>query len=317
MNNIDKCPICGRSELKTLKRHMFYSPEAGNDSEKGVKTTYQRERLQVFFDHIWKGGNEAELCIDLCRSCGLIFINPRFTKEEIRTKYRVLEESISRENRKGVRPWCQERASRIHGLISGLSNKPVEYCRILDYGGAEGYNLVPFIRDNSCFVLDYIRHDTPVGIVYLGSDLDDLDPDDRFDVVLLCHTLEHVVDPMGIITDLSSYLAEDGLIYIEVPLGVSHEWRGLREPLTHINFFSEESSYNCVRMSGLDAIHLSTEYQWSVAGKSWCINMVGSRGRSGSAETLRYKSTRRQMRGLRYYYPLLEKKALGIIGKDE
>lgn len=121
-----------------------------------------------------------------------------------------------------------------------------------------------------------MKYDCPKAIGYLGRDVSDLQTDEVFDVILLCHTLEHAIEPMRMISDLSSHLAEAGLLYVEVPLGCWKEWKSLNEPLTHVNFFSEESIFKCLSSTGLNIIHLSTAYQWVTHGKMWCINIYNN-----------------------------------------
>jgi len=121
----------------------------------------------------------------------------------------------------------------------------------------------------------------------------------------LCHTLEHATDPRHIIEELRSHLTEAGLLYVEVPLGCWNEWKKLVEPLTHVNFFSEESLYTCVRSADLDVIYLSSDFQYVTHGKLWCVNLVGCK-RKGTTVT-RFKTTRQQMENPYYYLePFME-----------
>jgi len=182
---------------------------------------------------------------------------------------------------------------------------------VLDYGGQEGYNLASFAQTgNSCFVLDYLRFDHPDGISYLGRDTGDLLAQDRFDVILVCHTLEHLVNPVELLSDLGSRLTDGGAMYVEVPLGCWREYRSISDPITHVNFFSEQSLAGCLSRAGLRTVKLSTDYQWVTHARNWCVNAVGRRG---NGPALAPASTSSQMRAIRYYAVSAAWKALGKI----
>lgn len=47
--------------------------------------------------------------------------------------------------------------------------------------------------------------------------IEHLDENDNFDLIILSHVLEHIVDPAEFIKQVISFLNNDGLLYIEVP----------------------------------------------------------------------------------------------------
>jgi hypothetical protein len=53
--------------------------------------------------------------------------------------------------------------------------------------------------------------------------------------------LEHVADPLKIVQTLSGHLAEDGMLYIEVPMEIWRRAPLQEEPVTHVNFFTPGS----------------------------------------------------------------------------
>ncbi len=53
--------------------------------------------------------------------------------------------------------------------------------------------------------------------IYADLEKDDLSFEDQFDVLLFCHVLEHLVDPVSVIKKLLPYLKKEGKIIILVP----------------------------------------------------------------------------------------------------
>jgi len=313
MIKVNQCPMCKSGSLEIVKKHKFFFP--GDQVEENL-IDIRYERLWILFEKILKDRTPVEFHSNLCKSCGFIFTNPRFTAEEISIKYATINKLGSVKKRLQEHPASNldMRANRIYSLIRSLHDAKGKSLRVLDYGGASGYNLAPFIKNrNSCYIIDYERWNLPSNVEYLGKDSTDLQNDIFFDVILLLHTLEHAIEPMCLLQDLSDHLSESGLLYVEVPLGCFREYRNLTEPLTHVNFFSEESLYKGLRSIGLGIVHLSTAYQWVTHGKMWCINIVGSRRKENIVT--KYKTTRQQMNMMSYYWPLIMKKILKSLNK--
>jgi SAM-dependent methyltransferase len=316
------CPVCDGDNLELLKRHTFTVPQRQGEAKPHSPPTYPEERLRVFFEEIWTPGSPAEIDIDICGSCGMIFSNPRFTAEEIRLKYQTLDRQGSVSDRHRADPPVKtgERARQIRSLIvDSLEGEP-EGLRVLDYGGAQGYNLLPFLPENNCFLLDYVTHEYPAGIIRIGNDLEDLAEGEEFDVILACHVLEHSPDPLGLVRGLASHLEAEGLLYVEVPLGAFREWKSLKEPLTHVNFFSEQSIYNCVNRAGMNAIRLFTVFQWVTHSKSWNVVLIARKSAGASPAGITaaaYRRTRRQMSNPAYYVPLVTRRIRRMAGKKD
>ncbi len=306
MKETDVCPLCESGNIKKIKTFVFRFP--GEDVESHLfDITYVR--LWILFERILMIRDSSAFSAMICQNCGLIFTNPRFSLDDLRIKYETINELGSVKYRlKQDPPFnLNSRARRIYDLISqhfysGRKNKP----KILDYGGASAYNLIPFANSFECSLLDYEKWDLPSEVDYLGKDVSDLDETDQFHVILLLHTLEHLSEPKTFINDLCKHLEDEGIIYVEVPLGCFREWQFLREPLTHVNFFSEESLMNLLTSCGLNVIHLSTSYQWITHAKTWCINIIGTKQKNLN-EAARILTTKEQMNKIVYYLPYLTK----------
>jgi SAM-dependent methyltransferase len=160
----------------------------------------------------------------ICRRCGLVWSNPRPSKEEVRRYY-------SREYRldyKGqATPSLRHIARSGRGALNRCRSlspflKPGD--RVLD-AGAGGGEVVYVLRklgfDAEGLEPDeqYARHaretlDVPVSTGFVQ---DVSFPAGSFDAITMYHALEHVEDPVGILAVLRRWMADGGLLLVEVP----------------------------------------------------------------------------------------------------
>lgn len=304
MKKIEYCLICNSKKIRSLKTYLFKFP--GDDIGNHLKD-YVYIRLWILFKKILKDKGKKKFNLMICERCGFIFINPRFSEKEIIVKYNSFKNLISRkENIKKRPPFnLDNRANRNYNLVNKFFNpKSLSKPKILDYGGSWGYILHPFMKNFQCFIIDYRKWVLPPGIKYLGKDISNLEERYKFDIILLLHTLEHIAHPKKFIYDLYRYLKDDGIIYVEVPLGCFKEWKSLKEPLTHLNFFSEESLFKLFKLCGLNVLYLNTSYQWVSTKKKWCVNIIGTRRKHGYSKNIKnVQSTKAQMSKIYYYFP--------------
>jgi SAM-dependent methyltransferase len=125
---------------------------------------------------------------------------------------------------------------------------------VLDYGGADGLIVLPFLEQGcECLLVDYYPYQLP-GVKKIADDLDDMPPDLQANVIVCSHVLEHVADPRGLVQDLVRFLKEGGVLYAEVP---SEIWAGIRieqDPVTHVNFFTKGSFESLFRAAGCQIV---------------------------------------------------------------
>lgn len=196
------------------------------------------------------------------------------------------------------------RAILNYNFLKGFFDYKLKYTpKVLDYGGSAGYMLIPFIKNFDCYLIDYIEYKLPRGIQYLGRNSNDLKHDIRFDIIFLIRVLEHINDPRNLIEDLIQNLNPNGILYIQVPLGCLKEWKSLDTPFRHINFFSEQSLYNCLRIAGLNIIYLNTVYQKIGGNPGWKIDIIGmKKSQYHKQKKILFKSTNLQQRLKFFYY---------------
>lgn len=302
MQKVRNCIVCESDSLKELAKRKYQRPAEGPGCVPASGDIYRSEMLHFLFHLHLPDANDATFVVELCRECGMVFSNPRFPPEEIAERFGMLS-CIQNlwEYGKSIPPLkTEERANRIYKLVSGPMNDRQRSMSVLDYGGSQGFNLVPFTARYNCYLVDYVEHEIPFGVERIGKDVNDLRQEMQFDLILLCHVLEHVTHPVELLSRLVGLLKEGGKLYVEVPLGAFREWRVFSEPLTHVNFFSEESLWRCLTKSGLSVSHISTDFQWVTRRRDWCINAIGTRG-GDDRIPVEFRCTKRQMCDPIYY----------------
>ncbi|MHA2393026.1 MAG: class I SAM-dependent methyltransferase [Promethearchaeota archaeon] len=289
MNFDNQCPICKSTEVIKKKIYFFDIPEILVNFIENVK----RKRIKF--------------SINYCKKCGNLFLHPRFTEEE----YNIIFSNKDK-------PYLPFNISKELTLRSYLNHKFLKQFfnynsdlmpKILDYGGAGGYMLIPFLKKFDCYLIDYTKYDLPENIQYLGRNLNNVIDKYKFEIIMALRVLEHVNDPLNLIKDFTRVISEYGIIYVQVPLGCLREWKSLDTPFRHINFFSEQSLYNLFRIAGLNIIHLKTKYYQFGGNPGWKIDIIGikSKDHQKLKEIRFYSTTQQQDLKYIYYIPYIIK----------
>lgn len=157
-----------------------------------------------------------------CRNCGLWFVSPQPTVEELQQYYatydsgdlwREMEEGFNRSVRKTI-----------------LERKPSG--QVLDVGCGSG-NFLRCMKEKGFSVLgiepsvsgsDYARDTLQVEIFHgMIHDFLKLNSDRKFDVITLLNVLEHLTNPVETMEQLGHVLAPDGIVAIVVPDARFHD----------------------------------------------------------------------------------------------
>lgn len=94
--------------------------------------------------------------------------------------------------------------------------------KILDFGGGMGGALIPFSEaghETLCmdYGEDYLEFSNSIGISTRLGGLEEIPPSELYDLIILSHVLEHVVDPIPFLKRISVHLKPKGFLYIDVP----------------------------------------------------------------------------------------------------
>jgi len=237
---IEVCEICGAKHFSTCEK---YSPRHGR---------------QV-------------IAYVACDQCGLVFMNPRPTRDESNKYYaesyweshaadevslrkqRVVAESIIGYLDTNFSGWLQNRKSILEvGSSFGVTLSTVGMTVNGRGGNAKLSALEPSVLATQIGAENY------AAVELIGTDIDDLQSvSGTFDLIILSHVLEHLQHPVIALRLLASKLAKNGMLFIEVPNYYGH----LSVEYAHNYLFTERSLRNALICAGLRVTAFDTRYR--------------------------------------------------------
>jgi SAM-dependent methyltransferase len=151
--------------------------------------------------------------------------------------------------------------------------------RIFEFGIGAGTNLAELdVAEKAGYDLSetarQVSRDHGISVF---DDMNDV-PDHHYDVVLARHVLEHVPDPVDVITLLKNKLAPKGRLIIIIPVerGPLHQ-RAISPNDVHQHLYSWKLNHlaNLLRLCGLSVTHFN--YQWYSMQRilSWMPDTLG------------------------------------------
>jgi len=139
-------------------------------------------------------------------------------------------------------------AERIASKISSQRSDAV--LKVLDYGSGSGYFLDVFSA-----LFNKALNFSNVEFISYDLGIDEKDPSTRapFNLIFCNHMLEHVANPLVVVKHLYSLLADNGILYVEVP----EELTALRKQgglAPHINIFTRNSLRWMLNEAGFSSV---------------------------------------------------------------
>ena len=208
-----------------------------------------------------------------CRSCSLVYLNPRPTLADMETIYPADYHAFD---------FSEEDYGLVHKIRSRLEAKRLlQYCgplqndaRILDVGCGDGFHL-RLLQEfgNKTWQLEGVDLDRRAIVaaersglkVHFGS-VESLDLEaNRYDLVFMIQTIEHVERPDEILSAVSRLIKPGGRIVIvtdntdSVDFGLFKKgyWGGYHFP-RHLNLFNKKSLSKLAQKAGLSVASLTT-----------------------------------------------------------
>lgn len=217
-----------------------------------------------------------------CRECGVLYAIPRPSSPEL---LRRLTQWV--ENTPPLTPAQQEEA--IHAMghrVEWVRHHHPRVRTLLDIGAGNGAFLAAVRRAGlDSWGVELVPGSARFpGVEILVGDLMSLGlPRRTYDVITLWDTIEHLVDPLGMLCQAFTLLKEGGILIIETPneRGISARLRGVDwcvfGPADHLVMFSPKTLNEVMRKSGGRVEYMETRElcPWNDPGSSSPLRWPG------------------------------------------
>ncbi|AEH06049.1 class I SAM-dependent methyltransferase [Methanothermococcus okinawensis] len=225
-------------------------------NNKNYKTILKKDDLSKYY-HLVK-----------CKDCGLVFINPLPTEEDLNRYYNIEYAVPEYQKIKLIK-----KANKILSLLSkyGLSSD----AKILEIGASHGFFLneakkqgfVPYgveLSEKACNNAKKYFGINIENVDFLQSSF--INKKEYFDVVVLLDVLEHLTNQNEILNGINTVLKRKGILVLTLPNIDSWEfkicgkyWEWLSPP-AHLFYYSPDSIEKMLKKHGFDMVYLETYY---------------------------------------------------------
>lgn len=241
-----------------------------------------------------KPGMAYPICNSVrCVRCGVVFLDIRFTDEEMSVLYTDYRGEEYTNQRERYEPGYKERDAIIR--LGAMHTFEVENFlspylpprpKILDWGGDTGIN-TPFKSRSEVFhIFDISNKPMIEGAVRVdASTIETI----NYDLIVLSHVLEHLPWPGKTLARIGSIMCDDTVLYIETPyedlirLGSSAIDLHTRKKYwhEHINFFTPKSLGSLLKCCGMRVIEMRF-IEADGGGKHWHLFAIACKLGSGT-----------------------------------
>ena len=210
-----------------------------------------------------------------CSFCDLVFVNKRFSDDEMKEWY--AEGYYTGQWEKVYQDYLGEAQHRIAYLRTRVRElrQFVQSGRLLEIGCAAGFFLeaakpyfdvrgVELSEFSSRYARDVLGHSVHTGTV-ASARFDD----DTFDVIIMSDVIEHLTDPRSTLAEARRVLKRDGVILIST--GNVSSWLARRDlfkwklmgPPWHLYYYSPQSLKRLLAAEGFVVFHLYTNSRYT------------------------------------------------------
>ncbi len=247
MRYVDACPVCGSPPLYTVKKSIDLAKFGGI-----LREQYLEYNMKLC------GESVPKEYFAICGECTAVYRALHFTDDEVRAIYTSLYLDFEKKFHdtiiyydKKLMDGC---SMRMHENVKNIEKiHGVGIKKIFDIGGRDGFRMLK-LADNgySCTVYDPIPQKSCSEKIY-KRDIwsNELEKDEKADLIVLCNVLEHCTNPGGLVGDCYAHLNEGGFLFIEIPVDFEafFDWflfyqlfkRTLGADVTHHVFYSERA----------------------------------------------------------------------------
>jgi len=212
-------------------------------------------------------------CLVKCRNCGLVYLNPRPSQQEIKEKYsaeyhikRLLEEEPK--TTKEIEEGINKNIGRAEEIVSQFGNKG----KLLDIGCGAGFFIACLRRygwdvsgiDISEWATEFARKKLKLN-VFTGT-VEDIQYNEKFDIITMYHILEHLPNSSRSLKKVSEIITNDGVLIIKGPnLGSfdrvwhGNNWYGFSDK-SHLYYFTPNTYQMILERAGFSVQKIVFQY---------------------------------------------------------
>jgi len=241
---IPKCPLCGR-QSSLSDGGLFY-----------VEAPIVRKSVREFYD----AEDEESQNYMACR-CGLFYVSHYLTPPRIDRLYKMGEyrqamngetagasiEKDDRSNAGRIAPMLFEHVASARSVLDVGCSSGVLLRMVGQHYRARMMGVEPNI---------YLRDGLNMPNV---GDISELQEDDKYDLVIISHVLEHLIDPVGMLTQVRRHMTPDGRIFVQVPIMMP----GLPHPL----MFTDAAAVLLLVKTGFVVEYTDNKYHYSAIAR--------------------------------------------------
>tara|TARA_R110002096_G_scaffold412195_2_gene612630 strand:+ start:880 stop:1782 length:903 start_codon:yes stop_codon:yes gene_type:complete len=214
---------------------------------------------------------DYDLNLVICKKCSLGLLNPRWTKEAYNVYYK---EEYDKQYRSDIESE-EEKYLSPNPIIERFKNNDIDISKfknILDIGCGSGENLVAFKNANpkiECYGIEpSIKSQKKLinkGVNIISDDVDsnwDFDCENKFDIIIMRHVLEHFLTPLEVLKKVYNVLNKNGILYIAVPNNLLEKRYDGWLRLAHTYYFNAYTLSEILKKAsfGIQYLHLEDEY---------------------------------------------------------
>lgn len=205
-----KCMICGSDAMTVIGKRSCFDTFAGYAPFVQSLKPFDRD-------------------IVVCGACGFAHIDPMYGPDDLSTLYGSYDKFAEANRSKGfdrnhIPIWLNQfKALGIADWATEFAGRHSRRPRMLDVGC--GYGRLMHLFDLMGFEVKGIELNpdavqsvrSSFGYTVEACDFSDFSPRETYDVICLCHVIEHVIDPSATMKRLADLLSPGGLLLIETP----------------------------------------------------------------------------------------------------
>ena len=206
-------------------------------------------------------GRQNSFVLNKCRKCGLVYVYPQPSKDEISSHYSVRYNPLPVPSNNNF--------NKSKGMLQTVEEK-IQKGRLLDVGCSYGFFLNT-ARNNGWEVKGVeiakgpAQYAMNLNIAIVEKELIDADfSEGEFDVITMWHVLEHFRDPFTNLLVANNILKKKGFLFLTTPninslvaklCGKYWSWL---DPPTHLYYYSSKTIVKLLEKAGFNCLYVKT-----------------------------------------------------------